>query len=362
MAEARTPVRVLIAEGSAVLRSALRRALSLENDLEVVAVAADAYQAREHLIMLKPDVVLLDLHIPGVDGLTFIRSMMAALPTPVVAHSAQLGPDADVVKQAKHAGANVVLTPSSSEEAATSQNAMAPLIAAVRAAGAAPGASRLHHAEKAAVGSSTLTTSVIALGASTGGVAALCKLLPDFGANAPAVVVVQHMPSGFTGPFARRLDQLCAANVVEGEDQLVLLQGHIYVGPGGDRHCEVARSRDGGFMLRLVPRRELQGHCPSVDHLFFSMAAVVGKLGVGCLLTGMGSDGAIGLLAMRFAGAATYAQAQQGCAVWGMPGAAHTLGAARELLSLDEMAKALSLRARAVSAVVGADRKVPQRA
>jgi len=184
------------------------------------------------------------------------------------------------------------------------------------------------------------TDLVIGLGASTGGVAALGRILPAFPAWTPGVVVVQHMPAGFTADFARRLDGQCQMRVAEATDGDRVLRGHILVAPGGDRHLEIHRM-GGEYRVRLVSGPLASGHRPSVDVFFRSLAHHVGSNASACLLTGMGADGAEGLLALRNAGGRTFAQDRETCAVWGMPAAAQQLGAAERMVPLQDVPSAL---------------------
>jgi len=184
------------------------------------------------------------------------------------------------------------------------------------------------------------TDLVLGLGASTGGVAALSRILPVFPAWTPGIVIVQHMPAGFTADFAKRLNEMCQMRVSEARDGDRVLRGHILVGPGGDQHLEVRR-HGGEYRVLFVRGERVSGHMPSVDVLFSSLARYVGRNASACLMTGMGADGARGLLELRHAGGKTYAQDQETCAVWGMPAAAVEIGAAERLVALQDIPSVL---------------------
>jgi two-component system chemotaxis response regulator CheB len=194
------------------------------------------------------------------------------------------------------------------------------------------------------------TDLVIGLGASTGGVAALGRILPAFPAWSPGIVIVQHMPAGFTRDFAERLDTKCAMRVAEARDGDRVLRGHILVAPGGSQHLEIRRF-GGEYRVALVPGDPVTGHVPAVDVFFHSLARHVGKNATACLLTGMGADGADGMLALRAAGGRTYAQDRETSAVWGMPAAAHERGAAERLVPLGEIPAVMLGGTRGVAAV-----------
>jgi two-component system chemotaxis response regulator CheB len=335
----------------------LVRGLSNDPEIEVVGSAADPYQARDILVRERPDVLTLDVEMPRMDGISFLRKIMAFVPTPVVIVSSLTQRGSKLAVDALDAGAiDVVAKPSSA--VADGLNAMmASLIERVklaarsrvfrRAPQESPSQSTQPVEGNASLGNTT--DAVIGLGASTGGVAALGRILPAFPAWSPGIVIVQHMPAGFTTSFASRLADTCRMRVSEAKDGDRVLSGHILIAPGGDKHLEVRRV-GGEYRIALVPGPLVSGHVPSVDVFFRSLARNVGPNAAACLLTGMGSDGAQGLLALRLSGGRAFAQDRDTCAVWGMPAAAAELGACEKALPLQDVPSALvgALRGRAV--------------
>jgi two-component system chemotaxis response regulator CheB len=339
------PIRVLVVDDSALVRSVLKRGLSRDAQLEVVGEARDPYEARDLLVKLRPDVLTLDLEMPRMDGLAFLRKFMAVLPTPTVVLSSLAQENSKIVQDALAAGAVDVMSKPRVGVAQSLEQAMDVLIERVKkAASMRPQRRRTSddgsgHGPAAAL--DVTTDQLIALGTSTGGVSALGRILPALPAWTPGVVIVQHMAAGFTGPFAKRLDEHCAMRVAEARDGDRVLRGRILVAPGGDRHLEIERV-GGEYRVRLRKGDFVSGHVPSVDVFFASVAHCAAKNAYGVLLTGMGADGARGLLELRLAGAATAIQNRETCAVWGMPAAALQLGAAERALPLEEIPSALS--------------------
>jgi len=340
----RRPIRVLIVDDSALVRSVLSRGLAADGGIEVVGTASDPYVARDLLVKLRPDVLTLDVEMPRMDGVTFLRKFMAVLPTPTVVLSSLTTRGSSLAVQALEAGAIEVLTKPSIGVASGIEEMMASLIRSVKIAAQSHVARReIPPIEPAAPNATALQRStdfVMGLGASTGGVAALGRILPIFPAWSPGIVIVQHMPSGFTADFASRLDGLCQMRVSEARDGDRVLRGHILVAPGGARHLEVRRF-GGEYRVHLIPGDPRSGHVPSVDVFFNSLAQYVASNATACLLTGMGADGAAGLLKLRQAGGHTFAQDRETSAVWGMPAAAAELGAAERLVPLHEIPSVL---------------------
>ncbi len=338
------PIRVLIVDDSALARNILRRALSAEPGIEVVETAADPYQARDLLVRERPDVMTLDIEMPKMDGITFLKKVMAALPTPTVIVSALTHKGSALALEALEAGAVDVVAKPACDVASALPTMMRDLVARVRIAARSKVFRRVDVdapiGEEAVAALGVTTDAVVGLGASTGGVAALGRILPRFPANSPGVVVVQHMPPGFTSGFAERLDGLCAMRVSEAKDGDRILRGHVLVGPGGDRHLEVRRV-GGEYRVALVAGPRVSGHTPSVDVFFRSLARSAGPNAAACLLTGMGRDGAEGLKELRAAGGRTFAQDEASSAVWGMPGTAVEIGAAEGVLDLAQVPGAL---------------------
>jgi two-component system chemotaxis response regulator CheB len=335
------PIRVLIVDDSALVRRILSDALSRHPDIEVVGTAADPYIARERIVELRPDVVTLDIEMPRMDGLSFLAKMMQHFPLPVVIVSSLTPRDSETALRALALGAvEVIAKPGSSMATA---DVAEQLVRAVRIASvarvmkctghdASGGALAVHAASDAA-------PLLVALGASTGGTAALEALLRRFPANAPGTMIVQHMPEGFTASFAKRLDSLCAMCVKEAEGGEEIVPGLALIAPGG-RHLVVQRVGS-ALVASVRDGPKVHHQRPAVDVLFQSAARAAGRGAVCALLTGMGVDGAKGMLAMREAGAYTVAQDEDSCVVYGMPREAVALGAAMEVLPLDRIADTL---------------------
>jgi len=343
------PIRVLVVDDSALVRQLLTAVLNEDPAIEVVGTASDPYRAREEIKRLRPDVLTLDVEMPRMDGLTFLRNLMRLHPMPVVMVSSLTEKGAEATLDALALGAVDFVTKPQldiqdgltalAEEIRAKVRAAA--FARIRPAPARP-ASRtdVRESQRVPVRRHLRTTDrVIALGASTGGTEAIREVLCALPPDAPGVVIAQHIPAAFSGPFARRVDKLAAITVKEAEHGETVLPGHAYVAPGG-RHLRVMRS-GGRYVLHLGDDDPVNHHRPSVDVLFASLADSAGPNAVAALLTGMGADGARGLLALREAGARTFAQDQATSVVWGMPGEAMRLGAAERAVPLPELAKVL---------------------
>jgi len=326
-----TPVRVLIVDDSASMRAVLRAVLSADPDIEVVGGAPEPHAAREMIKALDPDVLTLDVEMPGMDGLSFLERLMRLRPMPVVMCSTLTARGAEVSIEALRLGAvDCIAKPLGGvrELARDGQMLRDTVKAAARARPRAPSPAR-------PVAAANLRDDcVIAIGASTGGVEALFSVLSALPADCPPVLIVQHMPAAFTAGFAARLDRLCPMRVVEAVDGTVVAPGTAYVAPGG-RHMGLAHGR-----IKLSDAPPVSGHRPSVDYLFRSIAAV-GARATGVILTGMGADGAQGLRAMRDAGARTLGQNEASCIVYGMPRAAREAGAVEHEHHLNALPKAI---------------------
>ena len=331
-------VRVLIIDDSATMRSLIAAVLSRDSEIEVVGMAGDPLEARQAIKELNPDVITLDVEMPNMSGLEFLEKIMRLRPMPVVMVSTLTTRGADATLEALELGAvDCIAKPStggldgfsdlSEKVKAASRAKVRPLQTA--RPGAAP-ASALQHADDGRI---------IAIGSSTGGVEALIKILSRFPADCPPTVVTQHMPGTFTKSFAERLDRLCPPTVSEAADGVPLQQGRVYIAPGGENHLEVVGANQ--LRCRVQPGEPVNGHRPSVDVLFHSVAKNAGPRAVGAILTGMGRDGAKGLLAMREAGAFTVGQDEASCVVYGMPKAAFELGAVQRQASLERIAAAV---------------------
>jgi two-component system chemotaxis response regulator CheB len=331
-------IRVLIVDDSPTMRAMIASALSGERDIEVVGSAVDPIEAREAIKALNPDVVTLDVEMPRMNGVEFLERLMRLRPTPVIMISTLTQEGADVTLQALEMGAfDCVGKPRGGDVRAAFKVLPELVRAAATSRVRAPEARRAHGAAQAGF---TPNENIVAIGSSTGGVEALQAVLTAFPERCPPTLVTQHMPPVFTRNFAGRLDKICAPHVQEAEDGLPLRVGNIYLAPGGDAHLRVERvGRE--MRCRLVHSAPVNGHCPSVDVLFDSVAHVAGSAAVGVLLTGMGRDGAQGLLRLRQAGAHTIGQDEASCVVYGMPKVAHELGAVERQMPLSRIAAAI---------------------
>ena len=322
-------IRVLLVDDSAAARRVFAQILSATPDISVVGEAADPFLARDQIIKLEPDVMLLDVEMPKMDGITFLRRLMHYRPMPVIVCSSLTTRGGEVAFEAYQAGAaEVICKPN---ETYTRTQLEHDLVAAVRAAAVSrqkPTAALAPRVELRARND----VAVVAIGASTGGTVAVESIVRALPADMPPILIVQHMPPYITAPFAARLKQFARIDVVEATDLQVLKDGQALVAPGG-KHMALERA-GGVFRVRVKDGPRVNGHRPSVDVLFHSVANTVGARAVGILLTGMGKDGAEGLLAMRTAGAHTMAQDEASSVVFGMPRAAIEIDAAAEVVSL----------------------------
>jgi two-component system chemotaxis response regulator CheB len=341
---ARRPIRVLVVDDSALVRALMSELLGDDPGIEVVGTASDPYIAREKIKQLAPDVLTLDVEMPRMDGLTFLRNLMRLRPMPVLMVSSLTEAGASVTLDALALGAVDFIAKPKIDVARGLAGYGPMLVEKVRQAATARVA-RIAPADAAAmpplqgpIGYRT-TERLLAIGASTGGTEAIREVLEQMPADAPATVIVQHIPAAFSGPFAERLDRHSRMTVMEATDQQPLLAGHAYVAPGG-RHLRVVRS-GARWICRLGDDDPVRRHRPSVDVLFESVAAQAGRNASAALLTGMGDDGAAGLLSLRRAGARTVAQDEASSVIWGMPGAAVALGAADEVVPLEQVARRL---------------------
>ena len=325
-------IRVLVVDDSATMRAIITDALRRDPVIEVVGEAADPVQAREAIKALNPDVLTLDVEMPRMNGLNFLERIMRLRPMPVVMVSSLTSRGARATLKALELGAfDCVAKPDSVDRSGFDQ--LVPMVRAAAGARVRPSVTR--QAEP-------VTTPyqpngrLLAIGSSTGGVEALLTILSKFPANCPPTVITQHMPGTFTASFAQRLNRFCAAEVQEAPDGAPLAPGRIYLAPGGGRHLEVVGF--GPWRCRLVAGDTVNGHRPSVDVLFASVAKAAGPRGLGMILTGMGKDGARGLLGMRDAGARTLGQDEASSVVYGMPRAAYEMGAVMKQVPLGAMA------------------------
>lgn len=343
-------IRVLIVDDSAIVRKILTEALAGEADLEVVGTAPDPYVARDKILSLQPDVLTLDIEMPRMDGLTFLKKLMHFHPMPAVVISSLAQPSCRAAIEALQSGAVEVLAkpggPYSVGELRTSlaDKIRAAAVSNVRRTAAGPGsggAAAPLWVLAAEPGASH--RSVIAIGASTGGTEAIASVLARLPAASPGIVITQHIPPEFSRAFAQRLNDLCALEVREAVDGDVLKSGLALVAPG-DFHMVLRRS-GGRYVVNVKSGPRVCYQRPSVDVLFLSVAEAAGGDAVGVLLTGMGNDGSRGLLKMRQAGARTIAQDKGTCVVFGMPREAIALGAAESILPLHAIAAAMLAKA-----------------
>jgi two-component system chemotaxis response regulator CheB len=366
-------IRVLVVDDSSFMRKQLSRIINAAPDLEVVGAAEDARSARDMLARLKPDVLTLDVQMPDTNGLEFLEWLMQKRPMPVVMVSAftqegsvttlkalELGavdfiakPRVDNLKEyeqelaekiraARHAHLRVTLPPRATGMAAKSAGAPPPITPPITSPIAPRAAPHVAHTPHTHYPVGPGGGKVIFLGASTGGTEAIKKVLLGMPANCPPILIVQHMPETFSSVFAANLDSVCQPRVREAQGGELVAGGNVYI-TRGNHHMQVRKDGD-RLYTELVQTPPVNGHRPSVDVLFASAAAVMGKQAVGVILTGMGRDGAQGLLSMRKAGARTFGQDENSCVVYGMPREAFLIGAVEEAADIEQIApKVLSL-------------------
>jgi len=336
-------IRVLIVDDSAIVRKILTESLAGERDLEVVGTAPDPFVARDKILALDPDVITLDIEMPRMDGLTFLKRLMQFHPLPAIVISSVAQPSCQAALEALALGAvEVMPKPGGPYSVGELRHA---LPAKIRAAAAArirvsrrASEEPVSAAARPALPDHRLpTNTIIAIGASTGGTEAVAAVLSQLPASAPGVLIVQHIPREFSRAFADRLNKKCAMEVREARDGDTLRAGLALVGPG-DFHITLRRRRDATFYVNVAGGPFVCYQRPSVDVLFLSVAEAAGAAAIGVLMTGMGSDGARGLLRMREAGAHTIAQDESSCVVYGMPREAVELGAAERVLPLSAIA------------------------
>ena len=351
-------IRVLVVDDSALMRHVLSDILNSDPDIDVVGVAADPYIAREKIKRLNPDMITLDVEMPKMDGLQFLRNIMRLRPMPVLMVSSLTQAGAAVTLEALEIGAVDFVAKPEIDIAQGLRDYAKELIAKVKMTAAARVLRRSFSDEQRRTTQPILTPAdplnfrttdrVLAIGASTGGTEAIREVLSALPADTPGTVIVQHIPGMFSGPFARRMDGCSQMVVREAIDGERILQGHAYIAPG-DQHLSIRR--DGArYYCQLDSGPPVNRHRPSVDVLFQSVAEQVGRNATGVLLTGMGKDGAEGMKAMLEQGANTLIQDEASSVVWGMPGAAMKIGAAQEVLPLKRIAERLIALHRPVEA------------
>ena len=338
-------VRTIVVDDSPSMQKLISAVLGSDPEIQVVGTAANPEEARKMIKALDPDVITLDIEMPGMNGLDFLERLMRLRPMPVVMISSWTRKGADATIAALEIGAFSCLPKPRMDD----EEALQAMCENVKAAAAAKALIKQNHGAPAAtpqetpapqtIGMKKSGLDVIAIGASTGGVEALTEVLTGFPADCPPTVVTQHMPEHFTRSFADRLDRLCKPTVMEAADGMQIRPGHVYIAPGAVGHLTIAGRTE--RICRIMPGELRSGHRPSVDVMFESVAKAYGRKCAAALLTGMGSDGAEGLLAIKNAGAHTVAQDRATSLVYGMPAAAARLGAAKEILPLNQIADAL---------------------
>lgn len=331
------PIRVLVVEDSIVFRELLVQNLNKDPAIQVVGTAKDPFEARDAILAHKPDVMTLDVELPRMSGIEFLRKLMPQYPLPVVVISSL----SEKVFDAMNAGAvDFVAKPTVSNRTQLEDFIRNELLVKIKIASTAKISNikktvMSHEQEHLNVKGNNL---IVAIGASTGGTEAIFEVAKEFGTDIPGVVVVQHMPPGFTAMYAKRLNDQCRIQVKEAETGDRVLPGRMLIAPGGDRQMRLLKV-NGVYQVECKAGPRVNGHCPSVDVLFDSVAKSAGANAVGIILTGMGGDGAKGLLAMRRAGARTIGQDESTCVVYGMPKVAYDIGAVEHQEKLSDIAK-----------------------
>lgn len=356
-------IKVLIIDDSALIRQMLTEIFNSSNEIEVVGTAADPLVAREKIKQLNPDVLTLDVEMPRMDGLTFLRNLMRLRPMPVVMISTLTEKGADITLDALQLGAVDFVAKPKIDVSNTLNEYAEDIISKVKVAARVKvntldvsknSASSTHkkavipkvaekHSADAVIQPSAIkrhfrtTDKIIAIGSSTGGTEAVKRVVKDLPADSPAIVITQHLPVAFSDSFAKHVDYITTMTACIAQHGQQILPGNIYIAPG-DKHLLI--SRDGArYICQLNDGPPVNRHKPSVDVLFRSVAHNVGSNAIGVMLTGMGADGAIGMKEMRDAGSVNIVQDEESSVVWGMPGEAYKLGAAHQVVSLDKIAE-----------------------
>lgn len=352
-------IKVLIIDDSAVARQLLKKILSSDSLIEIVGVASDAFVAREKIKRLKPDVLTLDVEMPKMDGISFLRNLMRLRPMPVIMISSLTEDGADIALEALGIGAIDYICKPREGIADNLEEYSDEIISKVKAAAA----TKLFTAESESSqkkikkldnksennndfpllnrDNNNYENLIVAIGASTGGTEAIKEILAAANVNSPAMIISQHIPREFSAAFSRRMNSISKMSVCEARDGQKILPGHAYIAPG-DQHLLLERSGE-KYYCRLDDGEPVNRHKPSVDVMFNSVAEIAGENSIGVLLTGMGADGATGLRKLRDVGARTIAQDENSSVVWGMPGEAVKLNAADIVLSIDNIATKLAV-------------------
>lgn len=347
-----TPIKLMLIDDSALVRQTFCALFDTVDDIEVIAVAPDPYIAVEKLKKALPDVILLDVEMPRMDGVTFLKKLMSQHPIPVVICSTLVGNQSATHMAALEAGAVDIITKPSVGIKQFAKDSATTLFDAVRAAASAKVKQVVRQTKqvqklkadavlerKPASAMHETTEKIICIGASTGGTEAIKAVLMRMPRDCPAIAIVQHMPEGFTASFAKRLNEQCAITVSEGKQGMSLLRGHAIIAPG-NQHMTIRRS-GAKYFVDIKDGPLVSRHRPSVDVLFRSAANTVASNASAVILTGMGDDGASGLMELKESGAATFAQDEKTSVVWGMPRMAFERGAAEKTVALDSVAATL---------------------
>lgn len=342
---AKAPIRVLIVDDSAIVRQILSKELEKSRDIEVIGTATDPFVARDKIVRLQPDVITLDIEMPRMDGLTFLRKLMKHYPLPVIVVSSMAPEGGENALAALEAGAVEVMSKPGASYTVGDMSVQ--LIEKIKAASkvdmkAVAGARERRTEPPKRLSMIRTTEKIVAVGASTGGTEAIREFLQSFPANCPGTLIVQHMPEMFTKSFAERLNNICEPDVREAADGDTVFSGQVLIAPG-NKHMVLRRS-GAQYFVKVKDGPMVHHQRPSVEVMFNSVARYAGTNSVGVIMTGMGSDGGRGLLGMKEAGARTIAQDEKSCVVYGMPRAAVELGAAEFVLPLNKIAaKVISL-------------------
>lgn len=339
-------INVLVVDDSSTARAILKEILQSDPQIGSVDTAADAYIARDKIVKNKPDVICLDVEMPRMDGITFLRKLMAHMPTPVIMVSSLTTQGAKTTLEALEAGAVDFVAKPHSNIYEGRDEIEKELLEKVKSAARAklrmvkkPSQAQVSHAALSYRNPLTTTQKIVAIGSSTGGTEALKDVLTKLPANSPSIIITQHMPANFTKPFADRLNSICNIEVKEAQNGDYLGVGQAFIAPG-DKHMALRKS-GARYYLEIGGGDKVSGHRPSVDVMFGSVAKSAGANAIGVILTGMGSDGAKGLLKMKQAGSITLGQDERSCVVYGMPKVAWEIGAVDKQVDIDNMAEAI---------------------
>ncbi|MBU3127598.1 protein-glutamate methylesterase/protein-glutamine glutaminase [Clostridium tagluense] len=329
-------IRVLVVDDSILFREAIARGIALDRGIEVIGTAGDAFEARDKIIEFEPDVMTLDVEMPKMNGIEFLKRLIPQYPMPVVVVSAV----SDNVFDALNAGAVDFVTKMNSVTGTNKEIFINELIIKIKIASMAKvGHLKKDNTSERRIGkiNSRNNNTIIAIGASTGGTQAILEVVKDFPPDMPGIIITQHMPAVFTKMYADRLNKLCPMEVKEAETGDIVHQGRILIAPG-DKHMELNR-RGNNYYVECFTGDKVNGHCPSVDVLFNSVADIAGSTAIGIILTGMGYDGAKGLMKMKQKGAYTIGQDEQSSVVYGMPKVAYDIGGVTKQASLKNIPK-----------------------